>query len=96
MYEELIRKFNPKPKFNLKWYKNEDLYSEGEIEDHIMELIGEKIGDNQVVQSVLDKINNEHKMTVADVRKCTVDGEKVYVAFMCTVNNWVVCVQVDE
>lgn len=60
------------------------------------ELIGEKIGDNQVVQSVLDKINNEHKMTVADVRKCTVDGENVYVAFMCTVNNWVVCVQVDE
>ena len=41
MYEELIQKLNPKPKFNLKWYKNDDLYSEGEIEDYIMKLIGE-------------------------------------------------------
>ena len=60
------------------------------------ELIGESIGDNSVVQGVLEKINNEHKMTVADVRKCKIDGKNVYVAFMCTVNNWVVCVQVDE
>jgi len=39
MYEELIKKINPKPTFNLKWYKNEDLYSEGNIEDLIVDII---------------------------------------------------------
>lgn len=39
MYEELIKKMNPKPLFNLKWYRNEDLYSEGEIEDLIINII---------------------------------------------------------
>ena len=32
MYEDLIANLNPKPQFNLKSYKNEDFYSEGEIE----------------------------------------------------------------
>lgn len=41
MYTELIKNINPKPKFNLNWYKNEDLYSEGEIEDHIIKLIAD-------------------------------------------------------
>ena len=35
MYEDLIANLNPKPQFNLKSYKNEDFYSEGEIEDLI-------------------------------------------------------------
>lgn len=41
MYEELIESFNPKPKLNLNWYKNEDLYSEGDVEDDIIRLISE-------------------------------------------------------
>lgn len=41
MYEEVIKKLNPKPKFNLNWYKNEDLYSEGDVEDEIIKLIAE-------------------------------------------------------
>ena len=56
MYEELIRKFNPKPKFNLNWYKNEDLYSEGEIEDHIMELIVENLSENYV-EAIYNNLN---------------------------------------
>ena len=39
MYEELIVKMNPCPKFNLQWYKNEDLYSDGEVEDFIIKII---------------------------------------------------------
>lgn len=41
MYEELIEKMNPRPKFNLQWYKNEDLYSDGEVEDFIIKIIAE-------------------------------------------------------
>lgn len=39
MYEELIQKLNPKPKFELKWYKNEDLYSDGSTEDINIDII---------------------------------------------------------
>jgi hypothetical protein len=41
MYDELIKSVNPLPRFNLKWYKNEDLYSEGDVEDVIIRLIAE-------------------------------------------------------
>lgn len=41
MYNELIEKLNPKPTFNLNWYKNEDIYSDGPIEDTIIKLIAE-------------------------------------------------------
>ena len=41
MYEDLIANLNPKPQFNLKSYKNEDFYSEGEIEDLIIKIIAE-------------------------------------------------------
>lgn len=41
MYEEMIARLNPKPKFNLNWYKNEDLYSDGDVEDTIIKLIAE-------------------------------------------------------
>lgn len=41
MYEELMKTLNPKPKFNLTWYQNEDLYSEGDVEDQIIQLIAE-------------------------------------------------------
>lgn len=53
MYEELIKKFNPKPELNLKWYKNEDLYSEGEIEDIIIKLIAENEPE-QYVQCIAE------------------------------------------
>ncbi len=48
MYEELIKELNPKPTFNLKWYKDEDLYSEGEIEDIIINLIAQNEPENYV------------------------------------------------
>jgi SAM-dependent methyltransferase len=41
MYRELIEKLNPKPTFNLKWYKDGDLYSDGDIEDILIKLIAE-------------------------------------------------------
>ena len=41
MYDELIKKLNPKPEFNLKWYNDVDLYSDGDVEDKIIQLIAE-------------------------------------------------------
>lgn len=38
-YEALIEEMNPKPVFNLKYYKNNDRYSEGDVEDLMIELI---------------------------------------------------------
>lgn len=41
MHEELIERLNPIPKLNLNWYKNEDFYSEGDIEDEVIKLIAQ-------------------------------------------------------
>ena len=41
MYDELIKKLNPKPEFNLKWYNDVDLYSDGDVENKIIQLIAE-------------------------------------------------------
>lgn len=41
MYSELIEQIKPKPFLNLKWYKDEDLYSDGPVEDFIIKLIAE-------------------------------------------------------
>lgn len=60
------------------------------------DLIGTQIQDNPVVQSVIDRYQSEGMITTADVRKSVVDGEPVYLAFMCTVNDWIVVVQADE
>lgn len=60
------------------------------------ELIGTKILDNPVVQSVLDRYQTEGMITTADVRQSVVDGKEVYIAFMCTVNDWIVVVQADQ
>lgn len=46
MYEELIEGLHPKPQFNLNWYENEDLYSEGDVEDIIIQLIAENEPEN--------------------------------------------------
>lgn len=58
-------------------------------------LIGTTMQGNSVVQAVLDRMNNEGVITTADVKTATVDGKSVYIAFMCTVNDWVVAVQTD-
>lgn len=47
-YEKLIRSMNPKPKFNLKWYRDEDLYSEGDIEDVVIKIIAENAPEDYV------------------------------------------------
>ncbi len=59
-------------------------------------LIGTSMGDNPLVQGIIDTINNEGHITVADVKECVVDGKSVYVGYICTVNDWVLCVQVDK
>ena len=48
MYEELIRQMDPKPIFNLKWYQNKDMYSEGEVEDMIIRLIAQNVPEDYV------------------------------------------------
>lgn len=58
-------------------------------------LIGTTMQGNSVVQAVLNRMNNEGVITTADVKTATVDGKSVYIAFMCTVNDWVVAVQAD-
>lgn len=58
--------------------------------------IGTVIENNSVIQEVLDTLNTEEVITVADVRECNVDGTDKYVAFICTVNNWVLFVQADK
>ena len=60
------------------------------------DLIGTQVQDNPVVQDVLDRYQNDGMITTADVRKSEVDGKPVYIAFMCTVNDWIVVVQADE
>lgn len=42
-YVDLLQ---PKPFFNLKWYKGEDQYSEGDIEDVVMKIIAENEPEN--------------------------------------------------
>lgn len=58
--------------------------------------IGTEMGDNPVVQAVLNRYKTDGMITTADVKKSTVDGKPVYIAFMCTVNDWIVVVQADQ
>lgn len=60
------------------------------------DLIGTTLSGNAVIQEVLNRLNNEGLITIADVRTTTVNGKEVYIAFMCTVNDWVVFVQADK
>ena len=57
--------------------------------------IGTTISGNPVVEEVLNTLNTKGMITTADVKQSTVDGKDVYIAFMCTVNDWVVVVQAD-
>ena len=59
------------------------------------EKIGTVISGNPIVEQVLARLNNEGMITTADVERSKVDGKDVYIAFMCTVNDWVVVVQAD-
>ena len=59
------------------------------------DMVGKQIEGNPVIQSVLDTLQ-KGMITTADVRECTVDGREVYIAFMCTVNDWVIFVQADK
>lgn len=68
MYTELINKINPKPKFNLRWYKNEDLYSEGEIEDVIVKLIAENEPE-KYVQAITKKFSWSTYYHLTHIRK---------------------------
>ena len=58
-------------------------------------MIGTQLQGNAVVEAVLERLQQGY-ITTADVQTCVVDGENVYVAFMCTVNDWVIFVQADE
>lgn len=58
--------------------------------------IGTTITGNSVIQAVLDRYKAEDVITTADVGECTVDGTEKYVAFICTVNDWVLFVQADK
>ena len=59
------------------------------------ELVGTKMTDNPVIEEVLTTLRDEGHITTADVRTCTINGKKVYIAFICTVNDWVIFVQAD-
>lgn len=58
-------------------------------------LIGQKMEDNPVIEKVLEKVNSG-TIATANVESCTVNGVEKYVAYMCTVNNWVLYVQADK
>lgn len=58
--------------------------------------LGTVLTGNSVIQAVLDKYKAEDVITTADVGECVVDGTEKYVAFICTVNDWVLFVQADK
>lgn len=41
MFEEYIELLHPNPVLNLKWYKDKDEYSEGDVENLVLKLIAE-------------------------------------------------------
>lgn len=41
LYEQYIEKLRPKPEFNLDYYKNDDRYSDGDVENQIVRIIAE-------------------------------------------------------
>ena len=58
--------------------------------------IGTTLTDNSIIQAVIDKYQAEDVITTANVGECVVDGTEKYVAFICTVNDWVLFVQADK
>lgn len=60
------------------------------------DMIGTQMTGNKVIQDVLDQLNSTGVMPTAGVKECKVDGTQKYVAYMCTVNDWVVYVEADK
>ncbi len=58
-------------------------------------MIGTRITGNSVIEEVLNNYKTKGTITTADVRTCTIEGKEAYIAFMCTVNDWIVFVQAD-
>lgn len=46
MYEQYLKKYKPKPIWNLKFYKNNDQYSDGEVENQILKIIEENVPED--------------------------------------------------
>lgn len=59
-------------------------------------LIGTEVKSNPIIKKILNTYNEKGQITRADVVECTVEGKEVYVAFMCTVNDWILCIQTDK
>lgn len=68
MYTKLIDKLKPKPKFNLDYYKDEDLYSEGDIEDRIIQLIAEN-NPEDYSKTIYDNFNWSTYYHLSHMRK---------------------------
>lgn len=58
--------------------------------------VGTVIEGNSVIQEVIDTYREKDVITIADVKQCTVDGTEKYVAYICTVNDWILFVQADK
>lgn len=48
MFEQYIQQLHPLPRFNLQWYKGEDLYSDGDIEDVMVQMIADNPPEDYV------------------------------------------------
>lgn len=68
MYQELINKLSPKPKFNLEWYKDADLYSDGDVEDQMIKMIAENPPEDYV-QAIHDNYSWPAYYHLTQVRK---------------------------
>lgn len=56
MYSELINRLKPKPAFNLRWYTDKDLYSDGPAEDLIIKMIAENEPE-KYTEAILQNMN---------------------------------------
>lgn len=69
MYEELIERLQPKPRFNLTWYDQAgDSYSEGQIEDTIIEIISRNEPEDYT-QAIADCYNWSTYYHLSHIRK---------------------------
>ncbi len=68
MYDEYIKQLNPKPSFNLKWYRGTDDYSDGDIEDSIIKIIAENEPEDYR-QAMLDNVSWPVYYHLTHVRK---------------------------
>lgn len=68
MYEQLMKELNPKPVWNLKFYKNDDKYSEGDIENQVLQLIAEHEPEDYV-QAIDKNLNWSVYYHLTQVRK---------------------------